>query len=204
MGELGLRQPCLVTGLLDEAGGIHASIISEQILSRQHLHPQHWSGGVERCAVDHVRHGRAALRREQCTGRSGPRRDLDSGTVRLRLTIAYDGRDFHGWAAQPEPMGLRTVQGEMQRVLSHLFHEPVEIQCAGRTDAGVHARGQVAHMDVSAWPDDVDVRRITGRYPTTSGSPLSSASPPISMRASLRSGVATPTVSTTIHAARIR
>jgi len=81
------------------------------------------------------------------------------------LQIAYDGRDFHGWAAQPEPMGLRTVQGEMQRVLSHLFREEVEIQCAGRTDAGVHARGQVAHMDVTSWPDDVDVRRINRAMP---------------------------------------
>lgn len=62
-------------------------------------------------------------------------------------------------------MGLRTVQGEMQRVLSHLFHQPVELQCAGRTDAGVHARGQVAHMDVAAWPDDVDVRRINRAMP---------------------------------------
>ncbi len=81
------------------------------------------------------------------------------------MEIAYDGRDFHGWAAQPEPMGLRTVQGEMQRVLSHLFHEEVEIQCAGRTDAGVHARGQVAHLDVTAWPEDVDVRRINRAMP---------------------------------------
>lgn len=62
-------------------------------------------------------------------------------------------------------MGLRTVQGEMQRVLSHLFQEEVEIQCAGRTDSGVHARGQVAHMDVTAWPDDVDVRRINRAMP---------------------------------------
>jgi tRNA pseudouridine38-40 synthase len=62
-------------------------------------------------------------------------------------------------------MGLRTVQAEMQRVLSHLFRQPVELQCAGRTDAGVHARGQVAHMDVAAWPDDVDVRRVNRAMP---------------------------------------
>ena len=62
-------------------------------------------------------------------------------------------------------MGLRTVQGEMQRVLSHLFHQPVELQCAGRTDAGVHARGQVAHMDVRSWPDDVDAGRINRAMP---------------------------------------
>ena len=62
-------------------------------------------------------------------------------------------------------MGLRTVQGEMQRVLSHLFHQSIELQCAGRTDAGVHARGQVAHMDVTDWPDDVDAGRINRAMP---------------------------------------
>jgi tRNA pseudouridine38-40 synthase len=81
------------------------------------------------------------------------------------MGIAYDGRDFHGWAAQPESMGLRTVQGEMQRVLGHLFGQQVEIQCAGRTDAGVHARGQVAHMDVTVWPEDVDAGRINRALP---------------------------------------
>jgi tRNA pseudouridine38-40 synthase len=83
----------------------------------------------------------------------------------LRLRIAYDGRDFHGWAAQPSTTGLRTVQGEMQRVLGHLFREPVQIQCAGRTDAGVHARGQVAHMDVASWPNGVDAGRINRAMP---------------------------------------
>lgn len=62
-------------------------------------------------------------------------------------------------------MGLRTVQGEMQRVLGHLFGQPVELQCAGRTDAGVHARGQVAHLDVARWPDDVDAGRINRALP---------------------------------------
>ena len=50
-------------------------------------------------------------------------------------------------------------------MLSHLFGQAVEVQCAGRTDAGVHARGQVAHLDVTAWPDDVDVRRINRALP---------------------------------------
>jgi len=62
-------------------------------------------------------------------------------------------------------MGLRTVQGEMQRVLGHLFGQSVELQCAGRTDAGVHARGQVAHLDVTAWPDDVDAGRVNRALP---------------------------------------
>jgi tRNA pseudouridine38-40 synthase len=62
-------------------------------------------------------------------------------------------------------LGLRTVQGEVHRVLGHLFDEPVEVQCAGRTDAGVHARGQVAHVDVSTWPAEVDARRINRALP---------------------------------------
>lgn len=89
-----------------------------------------------------------------------------AGVTRLRLGIAYDGRDFHGWGRQPEHAGLRTVQGEMERVLGFLFHSPdVEVTCAGRTDAGVHASGQVAHADVSAWPADVDVRRVNRALP---------------------------------------
>ena len=83
----------------------------------------------------------------------------------MRLGISYDGAGFSGWAIQPEVTGLRTIQGEVQQVLSHLFGESVEVQCAGRTDAGVHARGQVAHVDVSAWPADVDVRRINRALP---------------------------------------
>ena len=89
-----------------------------------------------------------------------------AGAIRLRLGIAYDGRDFHGWGRQPEHSGLRTVQGEMERVLGHLFHSPgIEVTCAGRTDAGVHASGQVAHVDVPVWPEDVDVRRVNRALP---------------------------------------
>jgi tRNA pseudouridine38-40 synthase len=68
--------------------------------------------------------------------------------VRLRIDLAYDGTDFHGWAIQP---GLRTVQGELSAALATAFRAPtVELVCAGRTDTGVHARGQVAHTDVDA------------------------------------------------------
>lgn len=68
-------------------------------------------------------------------------------TVRLRLDLAYDGTDFSGWAAQPS---LRTVEGELASALGTVLRspEPVSITVAGRTDAGVHARGQVAHVDV--------------------------------------------------------
>ena len=66
--------------------------------------------------------------------------------VRLRLDISYDGTDFSGWAIQP---GLRTVAGELTNALQMLLREPVRLVVAGRTDAGVHATGQVAHVDVS-------------------------------------------------------
>lgn len=82
----------------------------------------------------------------------------------MRLLVAYDGREFHGWAAQRDPR-LRTVQGELERVLGHLFGQSVAVQCAGRTDAGVHARGQVAHVDVGGWPVDVDCSRVNRALP---------------------------------------
>jgi tRNA pseudouridine38-40 synthase len=67
--------------------------------------------------------------------------------LRLRLDLAYDGTDFSGWATQP---ALRTVEGELSAALSTLLRspEPVRLTVAGRTDAGVHARGQVVHVDV--------------------------------------------------------
>ncbi len=73
-----------------------------------------------------------------------------STRTRLRLDIAYDGTNFHGWGRQP---GLRTVQGTLERALETIFTrlgEPPTLTVAGRTDAGVHARGQVAHLDMSA------------------------------------------------------
>lgn len=68
--------------------------------------------------------------------------------MRLRIDLGYDGTDFHGWATQPE---LRTVQGELEealRIALHLEATP-ETTVAGRTDAGVHARGQVVHLDTA-------------------------------------------------------
>jgi len=95
--------------------------------------------------------------------------------TRLRLDIGYDGSAFHGWAAQS---GLRTVQGELELWLKRFLGRPTPLTCAGRTDAGVHARGQVAHLDVEsddpdasaaelqrrlarALPDDLAVRRVS-------------------------------------------
>ena len=97
-----------------------------------------------------------------------------SGTTRLRLDLSYDGTDFHGWAAQP---GLRTVQGELEAGLQKILRRPVPVTVAGRTDAGVHARGQVCHLDVSddvlatvpgrsaAAPADALVSRLVGVLP---------------------------------------
>lgn len=79
--------------------------------------------------------------------------------MRLRLDLSYDGARFHGWAAQP---GLRTVQGEVEAALATILRleSPAPLTCAGRTDAGVHALGQVAHVDLD---DDTDVARLGHR-----------------------------------------
>jgi len=61
----------------------------------------------------------------------------------LKLTLAYDGTEFHGWQIQPN---LRTIQGELQETFQKLFNHEVDITGSGRTDAGVHAHGQVANL----------------------------------------------------------
>ncbi len=67
--------------------------------------------------------------------------------MRIRIDLGYDGAGFHGWAAQP---GLRTVQGELEAALATVLRLPMaSVTCAGRTDTGVHARGQVCHLDVA-------------------------------------------------------
>jgi len=71
-------------------------------------------------------------------------------SARIRLDIAYDGTSFSGWSRQP---GLRTVQGEIEAALGLVFRRSggaPGLVVAGRTDAGVHATGQVAHLDLSA------------------------------------------------------
>ncbi|WP_150307892.1 tRNA pseudouridine synthase A [Planctomonas psychrotolerans] len=76
--------------------------------------------------------------------------DTDAGeTLRFRLDIAYDGTNFSGWGRQPR---LRTVQGEIEAALASIFRSappPPMLVVAGRTDAGVHATGQVAHVDLT-------------------------------------------------------
>jgi tRNA pseudouridine38-40 synthase len=99
------------------------------------------------------------------------------GLVRVRLDLGYDGTDFAGWAAQP---GQRTVQGTLQAALVTLLRlEParVALVVAGRTDAGVHATGQVCHVDLpeGVWtaipgrgrldPAESMLRRLAGVLP---------------------------------------
>jgi len=89
--------------------------------------------------------------------------------VRVRIDLAYDGTDFKGWATQPL---LRTVQGELTAALHTVLRLPddtLRVTCAGRTDSGVHARGQVAHCDL---PPEVPAevvgrlaRRLNGVLP---------------------------------------
>jgi tRNA pseudouridine38-40 synthase len=83
-------------------------------------------------------------------GDTGPEPDR----LRLRLLVAYDGAGFRGFAAQP---GQRTVAGELAGALSTALRQPVELTCAGRTDAGVHAAGQVVHTDVVGPVDTVSL-----------------------------------------------
>lgn len=86
---------------------------------------------------------------------------MDAGVgARVRLDLSYDGAAFSGWARQPEH---RTVQGELEAALSTLFRRvppAPTLVVAGRTDAGVHAAGQVAHLDLTA--DQVDHLRRLG------------------------------------------
>jgi tRNA pseudouridine38-40 synthase len=76
-----------------------------------------------------------------------PRRgdEVPTVTTRLRLTISYDGVGFRGFAVQP---GQRTVAGALADAIAVIVGHRVELVCAGRTDAGVHAKGQVVHVDV--------------------------------------------------------
>jgi tRNA pseudouridine38-40 synthase len=72
-------------------------------------------------------------------------------SVRWRLTVAYDGAAFHGFAAQE---GQRTVAGALGAALARISRTPVALTCAGRTDAGVHATAQVVHFDLPAERSD--------------------------------------------------
>lgn len=90
---------------------------------------------------------------------------MDTALLRLRFDLAYDGTDFHGWARQrskgvhPDDE-LRTVQGVLEDALSKILRIDASLTVAGRTDAGVHASSQVAHVDVPA--SQLEQRSIEG------------------------------------------
>lgn len=70
-------------------------------------------------------------------------------TSRIALGVEYDGSAFHGWQAQRDPT-LPTVQETLEQALSQVAAQPVRVHCAGRTDTGVHAGGQVVHFDTTS------------------------------------------------------
>lgn len=80
---------------------------------------------------------------------------VPEGFIRIRGEVAYDGKNFSGWGMQPD---RRTVQGVIEDAFSQIIGGPRTIvQCAGRTDAGVHATGQVMHLDIPLnWKDRLD------------------------------------------------
>ncbi len=83
--------------------------------------------------------------------------------MRIALGIEYDGSRFHGWQTQPD---RNTVQDVLQTALGQIAGAPSIVVCAGRTDAGVHARGQVVHFDVEAErPDSAWVRGVNALLP---------------------------------------
>lgn len=94
---------------------------------------------------------------------------VPEGFVRVRLDLSYDGAGFSGWARQRD--GRRTVQGELEDALRVVMRQPgpFALTVAGRTDAGVHARGQVAHVDLPGelWSRHGEqlLRRLAGRLP---------------------------------------
>jgi tRNA pseudouridine38-40 synthase len=101
----------------------------------------------------------------------------DGGLVRLRIDLAYDGTEFAGWAVQP---GLRTVQAEVEAALATVLRLPgARVTCAGRTDAGVHARGQVVHTDVPGYDGNAFAlgRRLAGVLPPDIGVRAVAAAP---------------------------
>jgi tRNA pseudouridine38-40 synthase len=88
---------------------------------------------------------------------SSSQQPLNAMQRRARLTVAYDGTSFHGFA---ENDGVRTVMGELRDAVEKFVRQPVELVGAGRTDAGVHGWGQVVSCDL---PDDIDLRALVRR-----------------------------------------
>ncbi|SDG06085.1 tRNA pseudouridine38-40 synthase [Klenkia brasiliensis] len=109
---------------------------------------------------------------EPATGTGG-------GLVRVRLDIAYDGTALHGWARQ---RSVRTVQADLELALSTVLRHDVDLTVAGRTDAGVHATGQVAHLDLPepVWAEHAGrlLRRLRGTLPPDVAVTAAAPAPP--------------------------
>ena len=102
--------------------------------------------------------------------------ETGGGLTRIWLQIAYDGTGFSGWASQP---GRRTVQGVLTDALSLVLRCSVALTVAGRTDAGVHASGQVAHADVPAGTDlGLLAHRLARLLPADLRVPMIAPAPP--------------------------
>ena len=108
--------------------------------------------------------------------------------MRIRLDIAYDGTNFRGWARQP---GLRTVQGTLEDALARVLGGDPRLVVAGRTDAGVHATGQVAHIDLDE--EQQDAPRGPARIAPDDDGRGATPPSPRSPRASRVSSARTPT-----------
>ena len=85
--------------------------------------------------------------------------------MRIAMGIEYDGSRYFGWQRQRE---VNSIQAELERALSQIANHTVEVQCAGRTDAGVHATGQVVHFDTTARrPLEAWVRGVNSHLPAS-------------------------------------
>ena len=114
-------------------------------MSRPRVHVEQ---SCEVCATGAVGyHGRMTDCAEHIIEDAAERAAAEAPERTLAMKVSYRGAAFAGFARQPE---LLTVQGELERALAMLFGRPVETTCAGRTDAGVHALGQVVSFDVSS------------------------------------------------------
>jgi len=100
--------------------------------------------------------GAGSTRTTAATAPPSTRATPEATRTRLRLVVSYDGTGFRGFAAQP---GQRTVGGALADAVARTAGHPVELVCAGRTDAGVHAEGQVVHIDVDPGVDPARLLR---------------------------------------------